>query len=218
MICPSCKAANQESAGACRECGRPLAAALPTITRGTVLASRYEIVSPLGRGGMGMVYKARDRVLEATVAIKTLRPEIAAEPGVAHRFMSEIKLARKVRHENVCAIHEYGDDGALRFIAMELVEGVEVRRILRERGRLPTDSAFEVTLQVGRGLQAIHEAGIVHRDLKTSNLMVDAHGLVRLMDFGIARQAGSEFTVAGQILGTPDYMSPEQAQGHRVDL
>ena len=200
----------------CFKCGHSLF----VVTQGTLLAGRYEILEPLGKGGMGMVYKARDRELDEIVAIKVLCPEIARSGDMARRFRSEIKLARKIRHRNVCGIHEFGQDGHLQFIAMELIEGVDLKKVLRERGRLPIAEAYETTIQIAKGLQAIHDAGIVHRDLKTPNLMRDAQGFVRLMDFGIAKDVGAtgaEQTVTGQIVGTPEYMSPEQARGQRVD-
>jgi hypothetical protein len=169
---------------------------------------------------MGMVFKARDRVLDETVALKVLRTDIAATPDLARRFRQEIKLARKVRHKNVCGIHEYGEDGALRFIAMDLVDGVDLRRVLQRQGPLPPLEACEVGLRVAEGLAAIHDEGIVHRDLKTANIMVDPHGSIRLMDFGIAKATGdgaTGVTATGMIIGTPEYMSPEQARGMAVD-
>src|SRR5687767_3217949 len=171
---------------------------------------------------MGMVYKAHDRVLDDTVAIKLLRPDVASEPEMARRFRSEIRLARKVRHRNVCGIHEYGEDGALRFIAMEFIEGVDLRHVLTRSGAPLPAEAFEIAIQLAEGLHAIHEAGIIHRDLKTPNIMRDARGHVRLMDFGIAKQAGETLgaavTAQGMIVGTPEYMSPEQARGEKVDF
>src|SRR5512134_1872219 len=219
MQCPQCGSEVEAAAESCFNCGHVLRAPQVTLKRGSVVAGRYEILAPLGKGGMGMVYKARDHKLEETVAIKVLRPEIAADPEMERRFRSEIRLARRVRHRNVCGIHEYGEDGALRYIAMEYVEGTDLRKILTERGALPLDQAFEVCIRVAEGLQAIHDAGIIHRDLKTANLMVDAQGIVRLMDFGIAKQAGGEATLGatatGLIIGTPEYMSPEQARGEK---
>jgi serine/threonine-protein kinase len=185
---------------------------------GAVFHSRYEVMEPLGRGGMGMVFKARDRVLEETVAIKVLRPDVAQDARMAERFKSEIKLARRVRHRNVCAIHDYGEDQGLFFISMELVEGEDLKRRLREGAGLPPEQAYDIAIQVAEGLQAVHEAGIVHRDLKTPNIMIDAQGVARLMDFGVAKRLGeSTVTTTGQVVGTPEYMSPEQAQGHGVD-
>jgi len=185
---------------------------------GTVFHGRYEILGPLGRGGMGMVYKAHDRRLDEVVAIKVLRPDFGGDPTMAARFRSEIKLARKVRHRNVCAIHDYGEDRGLLYISMEYVEGVDLKQVLKQSGALPPERGYEVAIQIAEGLQAVHDSGIVHRDLKTPNIMSDGAGMARLMDFGVAKRVGEgAATVTGQIIGTPEYMSPEQAQGHKVD-
>jgi hypothetical protein len=221
MICPSCKALNDDNADACFTCGRALGA----LTQGHVIAGRYEVLSPLGKGGMGMVYKAHDRMLDETVAIKVLRSEFANTGEMALRFRHEIKLARKVSHRNVCRIHEYGEDQGIRYISMEFVEGTDLKQLSRERGGfLGPDEGFDVAIQSADGLQAIHDVGIVHRDLKTSNIMRDGRGLVRLMDFGIAKieggdrgSSGGGLTSTGQIMGTPEYMSPEQCLGDRID-
>jgi predicted Ser/Thr protein kinase len=220
MLCPSCNASNDDSAEACFTCGRALSA----LTQGSVIAGRYEVLSPLGKGGMGMVYKAHDRMLDETVAIKVLRSEFANTPEMAKRFRHEIKLARKVSHRNVCRIHEYGEDGGVRYISMEYVEGTDLKQLARDRGGfVETEEAFDVAIQSADGLQAIHEVGIIHRDLKTSNIMRDGDGRVRLMDFGIAkseatdRSSGGGLTSTGQIMGTPEYMSPEQCLGEKID-
>jgi len=213
--CPACRAENDEAAEICRKCGKGLYA----LTDGSVLAGRYEIVQPLGKGGMGLVYKARDRELKEVVAVKVLRSERTEE--LARRFVAEIRFARKVRHPNVCAIHEYGQDGHLRFIIMEFVEGLDLKQLIRRQGPFPPLEALETATQVAAGLSAVHAAGIVHRDLKTTNIMRDSKGVIRLMDFGIAKQYDSDSasgaTATGQILGTPEYMSPEQARGEKVD-
>jgi len=216
MICPSCRAENDPAADACFTCGRAIGA----LTQGSVIANRYEILSPLGRGGMGMVYKAHDRMLEETVAIKVLRSEFARTQEMAKRFRHEIKLARRVSHRNVCRIHEYGEDGPLRYISMEYLEGTDLKQELREKGPPPPEEAFDVTIQVAEGLQAIHDVGIIHRDLKTPNLMRDGRGVVRLMDFGIAKEGNDTgaLTSTGQVMGTPEYMSPEQCRGERIDF
>jgi serine/threonine protein kinase len=220
MICPSCKAENEDTAEACFTCGRALAA----LTQGWVIAGRYEILSPLGKGGMGMVYKAHDRMLDETVAIKVLRAEFANTPDMAKRFRHEIKLARKVSHRNVCRIHEYGEDQGIRYISMEYVEGTDLKQFSRDRGGwLGAEEGFDVSIQTADGLQAIHDVGIIHRDLKTTNIMRDTRGLIRLMDFGIAkiegadRSSGGGLTTTGQIMGTPEYMSPEQCLGDKID-
>ncbi len=192
------------------------------LSQGSTIANRYEIQGVLGEGGMGMVYKAHDRVLDETVALKVLRPNFARTPEAGRRFRSEIKLARKVSHRNVCRIHEYGEDGNLRYLSMEFIDGVNIKQAVRGKGGLPVEDAREVTIQIAKGLQAIHDVGIIHRDLKTANLMRDARGVVRLMDFGIAKQwnedAGEGMTGVGDIIGTPEYMSPEQARGQKLDF
>jgi serine/threonine protein kinase len=218
-ICPACHAVNQDDADACFTCGRALGA----LTQGSLIANRYEVLKPLGKGGMGMVYKAHDRKLEEPVAIKVLRSEFVNTPEMAQRFRHEIKLARKVTHRNVCRIHDYGEDGSMRFISMEFVEGDDIKQLARERGGLLSiEEAFDLAIQTAEGLQAIHDVGIVHRDLKTSNIMCDSKKRVRLMDFGIAKVTGSDrtgggLTTTGQIMGTPEYMSPEQCLGEKID-
>ena len=225
MICPSCKAENEDLAEACFTCGRSLSA----LIQHSVIADRYEVLAPLGRGGMGMVYKALDRMLDETVAIKVLRAEYANTPAMARRFLHEIKLARRVTHRNVCRIHEYGEEDGLRYISMEFVDGMDLRQLIRERGgTLSPMEALELATQIAEGLQAIHDVGIVHRDLKATNVMRDGRGLVRLMDFGIAKIGGRNegsadpLTSTGLVMGTPEYMSPEQCLGealdHRSDL
>ena len=216
VVCTACSAPNVDSAETCFKCGKSLF----VVTEGTLLAGRYEILRPLGKGGMGVVYEAKDRELDEIVALKVLRPEIARSGDMVRRFRSEIKLARKIRHRNVCGIHEFGTDGHLQFIAMELIHGVDLKKVLREHGPLPPEQAYEVSMQVAKGLQAIHDVGVVHRDLKTANLMRDPTGLVRLMDFGIAKDVvteSAEQTATGQIVGTPEYMSPEQIRAKGVD-
>ena len=216
MVCPHCQAANLESDDNCFRCGKGLF----SLTEAAVLNGRYEVLQSLGRGGMGMVYLGRDRELEEPVAIKVLRPELARAPAMAKRFRSEIRLARRVRHRNVCAIHEYGQDGHVQYIVMEYVAGIDCKRLLRENGPLPWEQAFDVAIQLAMGLQAVHDVGIIHRDLKTPNVMMDSQGAVRLMDFGIAKSeldGLSAATATGQIIGTPEYMSPEQVRGEKVD-
>jgi eukaryotic-like serine/threonine-protein kinase len=223
MNCPSCRADNEAAARACFACGAPLEPALASLSEGAVFARRYEILGPLGRGGMGMVYKAFDRELGETVAIKVLRPDVARESGrIEQRFRSEIRLARRVRHRNVCTVYGDGEDRGLLYICMEHVEGENLARAAREAGGLPTEAAWSATLQTADGLRAIHEVGVVHRDLKTANLMLDQKGVVRVMDFGIAKMHGGStgvtVTATGSLMGTPEYMSPEQLRGDDVDF
>ena len=217
LICPSCGANQEADSEVCFSCGRLISA----LTQGHVLATRYEIQTMLGKGGMGVVYKAHDRLLDEAVAIKVLRADLMGTPELARRFRSEIKLARKVSHSNVCRIHEYGEDGGLSYISMALIEGTDLRKILRRHPEgLPPDEAYEAAIQASEGLQAIHQVGIIHRDLKTPNIVRDSGGVVRLMDFGIAKEAdrNAGFTATGEVMGTPEYMSPEQCRGERLDF
>jgi serine/threonine-protein kinase len=214
MLCPSCRAENDEAARACVACRTPLS----VVAAGSVVAGRYEVRQTLGRGGMGTVYRAHDRVLDETVALKILRADVAGSPGMAARFRSEIKLARRVSHGNVCRIYEYGEDAGLQFISMELLEGENLKERLARAGPPPAAEAFALAVQVAEGLAAVHQAGIVHRDLKTPNIMVDGKGAVRVMDFGIARAAEGRGDATGYVLGSPEYMSPEQARGLPADF
>jgi len=220
MTCPSCGAVGASDGALCASCGRVLdpSGRLPV---GYSVAGRYELKSVLGEGGMGTVYEAFDRKLEDKIALKILKPDFAHSVEMERRFRHEIKLSRRIRHPNVCGIHEYGEAGPLRYIAMELIEGTDLKHRMRQSGALPAAEGFRVAIQMAKGLDAIHRAGVVHRDLKASNVMLDINGDVRLMDFGIAKQIGAEASVGatavGSIIGTPEYMSPEQGRGETID-
>src|SRR5688500_9064847 len=170
MKCPHCGATNDEGIAHCFTCAGALGSTT-IIKKSATLASRYEIQETLGKGGMGTVYKAYDHILDEQVALKVLRSDMVGDQDMARRFRLEIKLARKVRHKNVCGIHEYGEEGALRFIAMEFIEGVDLRHSLTRGGAPLAEEAFEISTQLAQGLHAIHEAGIIHRDLKTPNII-----------------------------------------------
>jgi serine/threonine-protein kinase len=168
---------------------------------------------------MGVVFEAFDRTLEETVALKTLRADIEATDELMNRLRSEIRLARRVSSPNVCRIHEYGVDDGRQYISMEYVDGVTIRDLLHETGALPVDVALDVAIQMMAGLVAIHDVGIMHRDPKPANLMRTRTGLVKLMDFGIAKEVGgTTLTAAGSAVGTPEYMSPEHVRGQKLDL
>ena len=185
---------------------------------GTLLAERYEIMELLGQGGMGAVYKARDTELERLVALKLIRPELASNPEILRRFKQELILAREVTHRNVIRIFDLGQAKGIKFITMEYVEGRDLRAVLRDRGKIPTDETVEIIAQVCRALEAAHSAGVVHRDLKPQNIMLDAKGRVYVMDFGIAHSLETPgMTQTGALMGTPEYMSPEQARAMKVD-
>ncbi len=215
MRCPLCDAENDAAAEACFTCGR----AFDALTHGFVLSGRYEVRRPVGAGGMGRVYEAFDRVLEEPVAIKVLRSELTGDPEIARRFLHEIKLARKITHRNVCRIHEYGEVQGIAYISMEFISGRSLREHLAGRRR-DLAEAFELCLQVAEGLKAIHEHGVVHRDLKSANIMVDARGVAKILDFGIAKQVDGTagLTTGDRIFGTPEYMSPEQVEGGPADV
>jgi eukaryotic-like serine/threonine-protein kinase len=187
---------------------------------GSMLANRFEIKRVLGAGGMGMVYKAVDKELGETVAIKTLRPEIMGQdPAALDRFRSEIRLARKISHRNVVRTHDIGESNGLYYISMEFVEGSSLKDLIMSRGRLPAGAVVAIGKQLCRALEVAHEAGVIHRDIKPQNMVVEADGVLKVMDFGIARlQARSEgHTQAGMVVGTPEYMSPEQLRGDDLD-
>ena len=186
---------------------------------GRVLGNRYEILSVLGEGGMGAVYKVHDREVGGYAALKVIRPEMANRPEVLQRFKQELILARQVTHKNVIRIHDLGEADGVKFITMDFVEGRDLSSMIREQGKFPPDEAAGMIAQVCRALEAAHSEGVVHRDLKPQNIMVDTQGRVKVMDFGIARstEGTGGMTQTGALLGTPEYMSPEQAKGQHVD-
>src|ERR1700680_1231912 len=185
---------------------------------GTLLADRYEILDLLGQGGMGAVYKARDTELELLVALKLIRPELASNPEILRRFKQELILAREVTHRNVIRIFDLGQAKGFKFITMEFVEGRDLRAFFREKGKISPADTVGIIAQVCRALESAHSAGVVHRDLKPQNIMLDAKDRVYVMDFGIAHSLETPgMTQTGALMGTPEYMSPEQARGMKVD-
>ena len=190
------------------------------LSQGQVFAGRYRIEQVLGRGGMGIVYKAIDTQLDETVAIKTLPGDVMQRsPEDLERFKREIRLARKITHRNVLRTYDYGEADGVYFISMEFVRGYTLSELESETKELATRAAMGIARQICRGLHAAHEQGIIHRDIKPQNVLIDSKGEVKLMDFGIARVAESTeaMTQAGLIVGTPHYMSPEQVQGKPLD-
>jgi CheY-like chemotaxis protein len=181
--------------------------------------TRYEWIGTLGQGGVGVVYKARDLELDEIVAIKVLSPDLAKDDeAVVARFKREINLNRKIKHPNVARMYDFGLSGSYPYITMEFVPGKDLWTMIRDEGRIPPARAVPILRQIARGCSAIHELGIVHRDLKSQNVIVDETGAVAIVDFGLARwNLGGGFTLDSIILGTPQYMSPEQASGRPVD-
>ncbi|MFZ3278024.1 MAG: tetratricopeptide repeat protein [Candidatus Sulfotelmatobacter sp.] len=192
--------------------------AAPMLQTGDVLGGRYEILQMLGEGGMGAVYKARDRELDRFVALKLIRPELAANPSILARFKQELLLSREVTHRNVIRIYDLGDADGVKFITMEFVEGQDLRSLIQEKKKFPPEEAVELMQQVCRALEAAHTLGIIHRDLKPQNIMRDQTGRILVMDFGLARMVeGDGMTQTGALVGTMEYMSPEQAMGKNLD-
>src|SRR5215470_11796377 len=176
---------------------------------GEMLAGRYRIVSLLGKGGMGEVYKAEDLKLKQTVALKFLPESIALDGGMLARFHNEVRIARQVAHPNVCRVYDIGEVEGLSFLSMEFIDGEDLSSLLRRIGRLPGDKAVELARQMCAGLAAAHEAGVLHRDLKPANVMIDGRGRARITDFGLAIVT-EELRGEEAMAGTPAYMAPEQ--------
>ena len=181
---------------------------------------RYEILGELGQGAMGVVYKARDPLIDRVVAIKTINLSLAMDEKEEYegRFYQEAKAAGRLNHPNIVTIYDVGKSGDVAYIAMELLEGRELRDIMNEGALLPVEQVLNIVAQVAQGLAYAHEHEIVHRDVKPSNIMVIRDGHVKITDFGIARMASSSVrTQTGMVLGSPKYMSPEQVMGKTID-
>jgi serine/threonine protein kinase len=181
---------------------------------------RYEVIGELGQGAMGVVYKAKDPLIDRVVAIKTINLGLALDEKDEYegRFYQEAKAAGRLNHPNIVTIYDVGKSGDVAYIAMEFLEGRELRDIMNERGILPVEQVLDVVSQVAFGLAYAHEHGIVHRDVKPSNIMLVRDGHVKITDFGIARMASSAVrTQTGMVLGSPKYMSPEQVMGKDID-
>src|SRR5712691_8307459 len=242
MVCPACSHTNGEELVQCEECSTPLpfsdqttgtglhggwsvpasdmvvATALKPLTPGTILGERYEIIRLLGQGGMGAVYQAHDRELDRQVALKVIRGDMAANPEILRRFKQELILARQITHKNVIRIFDLGQADGIKFITMEYIEGQDLQGLLKQEKKLEPADAAKIIAQVCRALDVAHAEGVIHRDLKPQNIMLDKTGRVYVMDFGIARSTlTSSMTQTGALIGTPDYMSPEQAKGQAVD-
>src|SRR4051812_4447859 len=179
-------------------------------TPGAIVAGRYRLVALLGRGGMGEVYRADDLTLDQPVALKFLPGGVAADDSRLAQFHNELRTARQVSHKNVVRLYDLGDADGRRFLTMEYVDGEDLASLLRRIGRFPQDRALAIARQLCAGVAAAHERGVIHRDLKPHNVMIDGDGNVRITDFGIAT---AEADAGGEFAGTPQYMAPEQLHG-----
>jgi serine/threonine protein kinase len=232
MECPRCRFNNPTESSFCNKCGTQISpsdkissapsdtlqSSLKELAAGEMFAQRYHIIEELGKGGMGRVYKALDKEIQEKVALKLLNPEIAADSKTIDRFRNELKTARQISHKNVCRMYHLSKDEGVYYITMEYVRGEDLKSMIRMMGRLSPGQAISVAKQLCEGLSEAHRLGVVHRDLKPQNIMIDREGSVKIMDFGIARSLKAKgITGTGMMIGTPEYMSPEQVEGKEAD-
>jgi len=228
--CPKCNHENPDDTIYCGKCTTPLK--LPQdievtetietlkdeLTTGSTFAGRYQIIEELGKGGMGKVYKVHDTKIKEKIALKLIKPEIAKDKKTIERFNNELRLARKIRHKNICQMFDLGEEQGTHFITMEFVPGQDLKGLIRQTGQLAVGTTINIAKQICEGLTEAHKLDVVHRDLKPSNIMIDKDGNVRIMDFGIARSLEAKgITGAGVMIGTPEYISPEQVEGKEAD-
>jgi len=237
LKCPACRFDNPDTQLYCGKCGAQLPPAegpppniteilpvpIPELAAGATIAGRYQVIEELGRGGMGVVYKARDTHLDRPVALKVLPAEKVADPDRKRRFVQEAKAASALNHPNIIHVYDIDQAGGTDFISMEYVDGRTLGQLIPREG-MPSGEAVKYAVQIAEALAAAHNAGIVHRDLKPANIMVSKNGLVKVLDFGLAKLVplpgiGDQrtLTAAGAVTGTLSYMSPEQAEGRPVD-
>ncbi|MFC2168417.1 protein kinase [Acidobacteriota bacterium] len=230
--CHKCQHENPDNTRFCGNCGENLPAEeanaaftktmetpVEELTTGSTFASRYQIIEELGKGGMGRVYKALDTKLNEKIAIKLIRPEIASDKKNIERFNNELKFARQISHRNVGRMYHLEEEKGRHYITMEYVTGEDLKSMIRMSGQLSIGTAINLAKQICEGLEEAHRLDVIHRDLKPNNIMIDKQGIARIMDFGIARSLKAKsMTGAGVMIGTPEYMAPEQVDGKEVDL
>jgi serine/threonine protein kinase len=230
VTCSNCGTDNTQDSEFCKKCGtqfpspeevkvtQTIEAPREELTTGSTFAGRYQIIEELGRGGMGRVYKATDTKIKEKVALKLIKPEIASDKKTLERFGNELRIARKIVHKNVGRMFDINEEEGTHYITMEYVSGQDLKGFIRQSGQMAIGTTISVAKQICEGLSEAHKTGVIHRDLKPSNIMIDREGNVRIMDFGIARSLKEKgITGAGVMIGTPEYMSPEQAEAKEVD-
>ncbi len=230
--CPSCHFENPKNVKFCGECGTLLPSSgdihpeatetlqtpICELSTGLTFAGRYQVIEELGHGGMGRVYKVFDIKIKEKVALKLIKPEIASDRQTIERFSNELRLARKIRHKNVCGMFDLAEAEGSHFITMEYIHGEDLESMLQMMGQLSSGQIVSIGTQICDGLAEAHSLGIVHRDLKPQNIMIDKNGIAKIMDFGIARSIKENgITGTNVLIGTPEYMSPEQAEAKQVD-
>ncbi len=230
--CPKCHSENPETKQFCADCGTQLPSSrdihpevtetlqtpIKELTTGSTFAGRYQIIEELGKGGMGKVYKVFDQEIQAKMALKLIKPEVSADKNTIDRFRNELKIARDISHKNICRMYDLGREAGNYFITMEYVSGEDLKSFIRRSRQLVVGTAIFIAKQVCEGLAEAHRLGVVHRDLKPGNIMIDKEGNAKIMDFGIARSISVKgITGAGVMIGTPEYMSPEQVEGKDID-
>lgn len=227
MKCPMCNTDNPSDSKFCKECASPLkfledvsvtkTILSPTIASGKIFGGKYKIQKEIGRGGMGVVYKAEDTKLKRNVALKFLPAELTENKKAKARFFQEAQAAAALNHPNICIVHEVDESDGQAFIAMEYIEGQTLKEKI-ELGPLEIEEAASIAMQVAKGLAEAHSKGIVHRDIKPANIMINEKGQAKITDFGLAKLSwGVDLTKTSTFMGTVAYMSPEQARGEKVD-
>jgi serine/threonine protein kinase len=223
--CPLCFEDIHAQAIKCKHCGSMLSDAPPssgsiggiTLVR-QALASRYEIQEEIGRGGMATVYRAVQKNLNRPVALKVIHQNLVHDSEFVARFHREAQVCASMQHPNIVTVYDEGELGGVHFMAMELLDGRDLHHIIRQQGKLSVEQTLAWLKPIVQALQYAHSRGIIHRDIKSSNILVSNNGRPVLMDFGIAHAAsGTRLTQTGLVIGTPEYMSPEQAEGRQLD-
>ena len=187
------------------------------LKNGMFLVDRYEILNPVGKGGMADVYKAKDHILGRVVAVKVLKSELSEDINFVTKFRSEAQSAAALEHPNIVNIYDVGSENGLHFIVMEYVEGITLKTYIEKKGQLVFKEATSIAIQVARGIEAAHNKNIIHRDIKPQNIMISTDGKVKVMDFGIARAVSSN-TISSEAMGSVHYAAPEQARNGFIDV